>query len=140
MKRKMNTFIKQMVMYGIIGGFSAALDALIFKLLLDHTNINEYILNIISIHAGIFTSFILNTKFNFKATDRIGVRFLSFYTIGVSGLLLSEGLLYVGQHLDMQVFSVKLASIIIVALYQFLLNKFITFRTKYTNLEANINE
>jgi putative flippase GtrA len=125
-----------MFLYGIIGGLCACLDAVIFKLLYDNTGINEYVINIISVNAGIITSFILNTKFNFRPTDKMGRRFLSFYAIGVTGLLLSQGILYTGEYLKIEVFSVKVASIFIVALYQFLLNKFITFRTKKADVEA----
>jgi putative flippase GtrA len=135
----MKVLIRQMLLYGIIGGLSAGLDAAIFKLLLDYTGINEYVINIISINAGIITSFILNCKFNFKATDKLGRRFLSFYAIGMSGLLLSTGILYAGQYLNISVFTVKLGSIFIVALYQFVLNKFITFRTKNIYVGEEIN-
>lgn len=78
---------------------------------------------------GIFTSFVLNRSLNFKVKDKITMRFMSFYMVGIVGLGISELMLYVmitkGGWNEI---ICKLFSIIVVALIQFLLNKYITFR------------
>lgn len=121
---------RNLILYGIIGGFCAALDFGIYSGLC-YGDIMPYLMaNVISIHIGIFTSFLLNRSFNFKVKDKVKTRFLSFYTIGLVGLGISEGMLYLmvtkGGWNEI---ACKLVSIIVVALIQFLLNKYITFRS-----------
>jgi putative flippase GtrA len=120
--------MRQIILYGIIGGGSALLDFLLFTLLYTQFNVNEYIANGISVHAGILTSFILNSRFNFKKTDRVLFRAGSFYLTGLFGLALSQGLLWLGAALALPMVPVKFVSIFIVAAVQFVINKLITFR------------
>lgn len=132
----MNRFIKQsysrfrnLILYGIIGTFAASIDFVIFTLLTQYTSIYHILANCLSVITGISTSFYLNRSLNFKVKDKTGKRFMIFLFIGLSGLLLSNIILYLG----IDIFSgdeiiVKLASIAIVAFFQFLLNKFITFK------------
>jgi putative flippase GtrA len=120
--------LRQIILYGFIGGGSALLDFLLFTLLYAQFGMNEYIANAISVHAGIITSFILNSRFNFKKTDRILFRAGSFYLTGLFGLVLSQGLLWLGAVLVLPVVPVKFVSIFIVAAVQFIINKLVTFR------------
>ena len=86
-------FFRNLVLYGIIGGVSSGLDALIFALLVKGLGINQFIANTISIHCGIFLSFFLNSRYNFKKTDDFWGRFIPFYLTGLFGLALSQGIL-----------------------------------------------
>ena len=120
---------RNLILYGFIGGFCAALDFGIYTGLC-YRDIMPYLwANIISIHIGIFTSFILNRSFNFKVKDKVTTRFLSFYTVGLVGLGISELMLYLMVTKGgLNAIVCKLISIVVVALIQFLLNKYITFR------------
>lgn len=121
---------RNLILYGIIGGLCATLDFCIYTILC-HFDIMPYLwANVISIHCGIFTSFLLNRTFNFKVKDKVTQRFLSFYIVGLIGLGISEGLLYLMVNIGdcSELFS-KLISVIVVALVQFILNKYITFKT-----------
>ena len=85
---------RNLILYGIIGGFCAALDFGVYTALC-YFDIMPYLwANIISIHMGIFMSFILNRSFNFKVKDKTTQRFLSFYAVGLTGLGISELMLY----------------------------------------------
>ena len=119
--------IRQIVLYGVIGGGSAMFDFLIFTLLYTNFGINEFITNIISVHAGIIMSFILNRRFNFKKTDRLLFRAASFYCTGLFGLALSQGILWLGGILSLSAILSKFISVFFVAAVQFIINKFITF-------------
>ena len=119
--------IRQVVLYGVIGGGSALLDFLLFTLFYVRLDINEFLANVISIHAGISMSFILNRRFNFKKTDRTLFRAASFYLTGLFGLALSQGILWLGNSLEFEVLLTKFVSIFFVAAVQFLINKFVTF-------------
>lgn len=121
---------RNLILYGIIGGFCAALDFGIYAALC-YTNIMPYLMaNIISVHCGIFCSFFLNRSINFKVKNKPRRRFVSFYAIGLIGLAISEGMLYVMVTLmGLDTVICKLVTVVVVALIQFLLNKYITFRT-----------
>ena len=122
---------RNLILYGIIGGFCAALDFGVYSVLCYWDFMPYLWANIISIHIGIFTSFVLNRSLNFKVKDKVTTRFLSFYTVGLVGLGISELMLYLmvtkGGWNEIVC---KLISIVVVALIQFLLNKYITFRNK----------
>lgn len=120
---------RNLILYGIIGGFCAALDFSIYTALC-YWDIMPYLwANIISIHVGIFTSFSLNRSLNFKVKDKPATRFVSFYAVGLTGLAISELMLYLMVTIGglNEVFC-KLLSIVVVALVQFILNKYITFK------------
>ncbi len=120
---------RNLILYGIIGGFCATLDFGVYSALC-YWNIMPYLwANVISIHVGIFTSFILNRSLNFKVKDKPAVRFLSFYVVGLVGLGISELILFLLVTIcGWNELVCKLLSIIVVALVQFLLNKYITFK------------
>lgn len=122
---------RNLILYGIIGGFCAALDFGIYTALC-YWDILPYLwANIISIHVGIFTSFVLNRSINFKVKDKIAVRFASFYAVGLTGLGISELMLYLMVTMGgWNEVACKLVSIVVIALVQFVLNKYITFRAK----------
>ena len=122
---------RNLILYGIIGGFCASLDFAIYTLLCHYDLVPFLWANVISIHTGIICSFILNRTFNFKIKDKTPQRFLSFYVVGLVGLAISEGMLYVMVTLGgWNELVCKLISIVIVALIQFVLNKYITFNPK----------
>ena len=129
-KQLYNKF-RHLILYGIIGGLCATLDFGIYTLLC-HFDVLPYLwANVISIHCGIICSFLLNRTFNFKVQDKTPQRFLSFYVVGLIGLGISELMLYlmatVGNWNEVLC---KLISVVVVALIQFVLNKYITFKTK----------
>ena len=142
------------ILYGIIGGFCASLDFFI-TVVLNEVGVNSLVSNIIGVFSGITVSFFLNAYFNFKQTDVLLKRALKFYSVGILGLFLSLLILVLGDiwwgyskpitffgitigtnvstsdSLDWHFIIVKLISIIIVALFQFVLNKFVTFKKSY---------
>ena len=120
--------IKEMFLYGIIGLTSAGIDTLVFHLLTDKLGMYSLFANIISVPVGICISFTLNLFFNFKTMDHIFRRFVSFFAVGMFGLLLSEGILVLGELNSWNILLTKIASVVIVAIVQYLLNKFISFR------------
>lgn len=121
---------RNFVLYGIIGGTCAGLDFIVYTILC-YFGCNHLISNIISTNCGIFCSFLLNSYVNFKVSDKLLRRFLSFYTIGLLGLALSEGMLYLMVDMGgVNKIIAKLITVFVVALVQFFMNKFITFKRK----------
>ena len=125
---------RNLILYGIIGGFCAALDFGVYTVLCYFDMLPYLLANIISIHVGIITSFVLNRSINFKVKDKAIQRFFSFYTVGLTGLGISELMLYFMVTLGgMNELICKLISIVVVALIQFILNKYITFKKYIPN-------
>lgn len=131
----MRTFVevyhrfRNLILYGIIGSFTSFLDFCVFTILTYKVGIFYIISNCISVIIGITTSFLLNRAYNFKIKDHTKRRFFIFLSIGLLGLFLSNFILYIGiDILKGNEFIVKLASIFMVVGFQFLLNKFITFK------------
>ena len=53
---------RKLILYGIIGSFSAGIDFLVYFILTNYVDINYLIANIFSVSIGIIISFILNRK------------------------------------------------------------------------------
>lgn len=120
--------VREVLLYGIIGGSSSLMDSLFYYFFTRHLNFSEFASNFFSVNIGITISFVLNTFINFKITNKIIKRALSFYTVGYIGLLVSMIILYCGIHIfSINDMFVKLTSIFIVAAFQFVLNKVVTY-------------
>ena len=133
MLKKLYCRFRHLILYGIIGSFSSSIDFAIFTLLVQIVGLLYLVANCISILAGITTSFFLNRNYNFKVKDNVRGRFAIFLTVGLCGLMLSNIVLYVCVSiLDMNKLVSKLLSIVLVVFFQFLINKYITFKpSKY---------
>ena len=128
MLRKLFQKFRNLILYGIIGCFTSGLDFVVFTVLSKYVGLYYLVANCISVVVGITSSFILNRDYNFKVKDKAKLRFLIFLTVGLCGLCLSNLIFWIGiDKLAGDKLLVKLASIVIVVFFQFLLNKFITF-------------
>ena len=127
MMKRYLPFLRQAFLYGIIGACSSGLDAALFALFSGPMRWDPYVTNVLTVHCGIFCSFLLNRRFNFKMTDRTLRRFLMFYATGLLGLLLSQFILWAGSLVCDNIMGVKIISIFIVAAVQFLLNRTFAF-------------
>ena len=132
MKQIVKTLYKKfhhLVLYGIIGSFSSGLDFLIYTLLVQLVGLQYLVANCISVVAGISTSFYLNRNYNFKVKDHTKRRFSIFLTVGLCGLVMSNLILYLCiDNLGMDKLISKLLSIVLVVFFQFLVNKYLTFK------------
>ncbi len=87
------------------------------------------IVNAISMSLGIVTNFFLNAYLNFRQTDNLLVRLLSFYLVGLFGIFVSSIIIWLLHDLlKIELLPVKIISIVIVAVMQYFLNKTISFR------------
>lgn len=124
-----------LILYGIIGSLSAGLDFVIFTALVSVLGCDYMISNCISVTTGIITSFILNRNYNFKIKDRSKQRFGVFLLVGLCGMILSNTILWICvRELGIEDVFAKLLSIVLVVFFQFLMNKYVTFKpTKKRN-------
>lgn len=122
---------RDLILYGIIGCCASGFDFAIYSILVRYLCVHYIYANSISVLAGISTSFILNRKYNFKVKDHTIRRFSIFLSVGLLGLLLSNIILYICISLiGINELLSKFLSIVLVVFLQFILNKFITFKTK----------
>jgi putative flippase GtrA len=122
---------KQLIKYGIIGCFCVGLDFLVYSFLIQIIKMPYLYANVISVHCGIFASFFLNRHFTFKVKNKVLLRFISFYAIGLIGLAISSGLLiFLVEKIELNELVSKAFTVIVVALIQFMLNKYISFRNE----------
>jgi putative flippase GtrA len=129
-KKAIRKGLKQLILYGIIGSAAASIDFALFHILILWSDIYYIVANCISVLTGILLSFSLNRSITFKVTDKIHFRLGLFFTCGMLGLALSNTILWIGieySHFNETV--TKITSIFIVALFQFLFNKLITFKS-----------
>lgn len=120
----------RIIKYGVIGAWSSFIDVVSYTILVM-ASVNMLVANVIGVHIGIMNSFILNRRYNFRVKDYTKQRFISFYIIGLLGLALSSGFLYLFvDGIGMNEIIAKVITIVIVALFQFVLNSRITFKRK----------
>lgn len=124
----MQTLFREVISYGCIGLLSSGLDTLFFALFVYGFGQNEIAANFVSVIIGITCSFFLNRRFTFKLKDYIVRRYISFFAVGMCGLGLSELMISLSSTLNIEPLVIKIASIFVVAAFQFVLNKLISFR------------
>lgn len=126
---KIYSKFRNLILYGIIGSCSSGLDFLLYSMFVEFFGWHYILSNCISVLAGISTSFILNRSYNFKVKDKTKTRFAIFLTIGLCGMLVSNLILYLCiDVMDLNKIISKILSIVLVVAFQFVLNKYITFR------------
>jgi len=115
---------RQLISYTLIGGSGVALDLLVFLLLHNVAGMNEQFANAISTTLGIANNFALNARFTFERRDRLVVRFLRFYAVGLTGIALTN-LLFLAftDGLGVDANLVKAGSLPLVLALQFVLNR-----------------
>ena len=125
---------KQFFIYAFIGASGALLDYLAFLVMRQFLPIHYLVINFISTTMGIANNFFLNARFNFKIRDNMLRRFVSFYAIGMLGLVVASGMLY--GLIDLLAFPpaiAKLLSIVVIVLLQYQLNKRISFKNSQSS-------
>ncbi len=120
---------KSFILYTIIGASGVSLNYLSFFVLIQFFGIHYQLANAISVTIGITNNFMLNKKLNFKVNDKILKRFLMFYAVGICGLIISSGLLFIFYRIfAINVYISKAMTLIFVLLTQYFLNKNISFK------------
>ena len=118
-----STFYK----YALIGVSGVVLDFILYTVLVQ-LGMSPIIASVISVSAGIINNFFLNAYLNFKKTSNLGRRFISFYLIGFTGVIISVLFIFVLHNIfGLHPLVAKLLSIVPIIIFQFLFNKSISF-------------
>lgn len=124
-------FLRQLISYGVLGGLGAVSDFLAYTGMVHFTPLSgvPVVANTISVLTGILVSFLLNSRITFRTRDNTLRRGARFFTVGLSGLALSTALLALLTHgVGMGPVLAKLVTMPPVVLFQFLANRFWSFR------------
>ncbi|MCC7303928.1 GtrA family protein [bacterium] len=136
---------KSFIKYILIGFTGLALDLLTFIFMVRVLGLNELFANPISMTVGIVNNFFWNAFLNFKRTDNLFRRFLTFYSVGLFGIFFGNTFLWffhtvIGDYVNgillfasplaahYQLELIKATSIVIIAIMQYFLNKRFSFR------------
>lgn len=130
--QKLKKFVityQNFIKYCVIGLSGVVIDLGVFYALTHVFNVFYQYANIASSSCGIANNFTLNAYFNFKVKDNLLSRFAKFYSVGLFGLVLSAGILYLlVDVLKYDVLLTKLLSIVAVTFVQYNLNQRFSFR------------
>ena len=87
--------------------------------------------------SGTLLSFILNARFNFRVTDKIALRLASFFGVAFLGWLASAAMLHLLIGLwGCNRYLSKLATLVMVVLLQYNLNRLVSFRKSMGKTEG----
>lgn len=122
-----STTFKNLFFYGIFGVSAALVEYGVFAFLISVTNLIPETVNIIGALCGFTFSFSTNTFLNFKKTNNLFKRFLSYGTICLAGMAFSTLAISLFKN-SMNLFVLKAICMVFVSIVQFILNKKITYR------------
>ncbi|WNV74801.1 GtrA family protein [Geodermatophilus sp. DSM 44513] len=115
---------RSFVLYQLIGVSGVLLDLVLFLALYNALGVHEQVATALSTSAGITNNFLLNSYLNFRKRDGMLRRFARFYTVGLLGMgLVAVLLLVFHSWLGVDANIVKVASMPVVAVLQFTVNK-----------------
>ncbi len=138
---------RNLLLYGLIGVSGVLLDSVIYLSLIA-AGMHYQLANLLGVNVGILNNFFWNTRFNYCLKDKLFVRFLRFFSVGLFGLGLSALLLFVLRDIcgmpvvvaaSVTYFSKDTADLIgeaaikgmvlvVVVMVQFVLNHFYSFK------------
>lgn len=126
---RMRKVFRSFILYNLIGISGAGIDFCVYSLLTQLTDLNYLIINTGSILLGISNNFFWNMRYNFKKEDHRLKRYVSFLSVGIFGLIISTVFLWILiEKYSISVIVAKAFTLTVIAIIQFILNKYITFR------------
>ena len=120
---------RQFLLYCVFGASGATLDFGIYSLLVKTQLLNYQAANAVGYSSGTLLSFIFNARFNFRVLNKIPLRLASYFGVAFLGWAVSAGLLHLLiENLHLGKYLAKLATLVVVVLLQYNLNRLISFR------------
>ncbi|HPS43126.1 MAG TPA: GtrA family protein [Treponemataceae bacterium] len=124
----MKKTVKESALYIAIGAIASSIDGLFYVFFTRALQFWFLAANFLSVNIGVTVSFFLNAHVNFKKTQRLFRRAVSFYGVCYFGMLVSMAILYVGTSvLGFPDIPIKVFAVIAAGTVQFVFNKRVTF-------------
>ena len=119
---------KESALYIVIGAIASSVDGLFYIFFTRALRFWFLAANFLSVNIGVTVSFFLNAHVNFKKTQRLFRRAVSFYGVCYFGMLVSMAILYVGTSVfGFPDIPIKVFAVIAAGSVQFVFNKCVTF-------------
>jgi putative flippase GtrA len=125
-----------LVKYLLIGGAASALDVVLFLVLFNLVGTTPFVAHSISVPTSVLFSFVTNARHNFRTSDRLALRLISFATVCTIGYAAGFGVIMSAVALGLGENVGKIASLPVVFVIQYVLNSRITFRTAAVSRNA----
>jgi putative flippase GtrA len=119
---------EQVLKYLLIGGTASAIDVVLFMVFFNLVGLTEWQSHSISVPTSVLFSFVINARHNFRTSDHMMLRLMSFSLVCLLGFFVGYGVIEGGRSLGVDSNIGKLASLPVVFVLQYLLNSRITFR------------
>lgn len=125
-------YVKEFIKFSVVGAMNTALDLAIYTVLVFVGQVYFLAANVIAFLLASINSYVLNRRWTFRSRDPQWQRQMQkFMLVSVISFGLNEGLLYVaGVHLGAGKFLAKIMATIITLFWNFLVNRFWTFRQR----------
>jgi putative flippase GtrA len=121
-----------LIKYGIIACCCAGIDFSIFTLLTQIIKIPYLYTNVFSVHIAIFLGIFLKIHFMFQEKNKIIIRIVLLYLVGLIGLLIGSGLLVLFiEKISIDLLISKVLATVVVAFVQLTMNQFIAFKQEF---------
>ena len=122
-------FNKNFVLYSLIGLSAGLLDVVLFYLFYEVLFFQLMASNAFSVTSATLFSFFCNSYFNFKKSDSLFLRLLSFMTVALVGYWLGLAIIYIGvEYTLLSATQSKVLSLPFVFFSQYFLNSKFSFR------------
>lgn len=140
LKKPSKSVLLQLIRYGLSGGLAFVVDFGLLWFITDICHAHYLVGAFCGYTAGLIITYLLSIKWIFsdrKLSHKQGAEFIIFTIIGLVGLLLTQGLMYIfteylfgtGHYLYS-----KLLTTAIVSLFNFVMKKLLLFSQKKTSL------
>jgi len=139
-RKKAKKETKHALLYTILSWVAAVVDWSVF-LILTSIWLPIILSNIISEWCWLVTSFSLNLKKNFKKSDNVKKRFLSYLIVSITWIIISTAIVYYLVHwANISEAWSKLIQIIIMAIPLYWFNRFFTFWDRFRQRTSRENK
>ena len=120
---------KRFIKFCLVGAMGAVIDVGILTALVELAGWSILLANTVSFVAAITNGFFWNKHWTFRNKESKHLQqFVKFATVAVVGLLINFGLMWLGLKLGFYYLAVKAVIIVIVAFWNYTINKLWTFR------------
>ena len=125
----MQGMLLQLIKFCMVGGSGLVVDFGITYIFKELLKVNRYVANSIGFVCAATTNYILNRIWTFRSTDpQITRQYLLFLGIAVVGLGINNAVIYLlSDRLGLNFYLSKLVATVVVTVWNFLMNYFITF-------------
>lgn len=121
--------LEKLFKFGAVGGIGLLIDFSITWLCKEKFLWNKYISSSIGFVFAVTNNYLLNRQFTFRSQDtHITLQFSKFFLVSITGLLLSNGLLFFFQkYTQLNFYLCKIAVILLLFGFNFWVNSIFTF-------------